>query len=681
MGAMGAMTEVTIRWTGDEWRAIGPQDVMARPDVYRALRDARWRRIEPTTWTTPSSQRAAQAALALDALGIAQPLAKRWRLASSLGLEADLPEVPTPEGHDLKPFQRVVPYLLTKERALLVGDEMGTGKTVMGSTSITAVGARSTLIVSPLTLKSVWRSHLHDWLPEPLPILMLTTRTPDPELRMALEQPGIVLAHPESLVKHASTLVDHVFDLIIVDEAHFFKNPGAKRTQAMRQLKASYRLALTGTPIKNRVPDIFPVIDWLQPGQWGLQTTFAEKFKRASSFELEDFQASLRLRVMVRRLKRDVLSQLPPKLRTIVAVDPAEDRALQEALKREQQAEQERLAEIAKLKAELAEKKAGEDYQRKAMRLRYLSVPLQALAKVRKETALAKVPWCVRFADELLSEQEKVVIFAWHKEVVAKLAEGLAAYHPVIITGETPVEERELAVKAFQHDPKTRVFIGNMLAAGQGLTLTAASTVVFAELDWTPANLSQAEDRCHRIGQVDNVLVYHVVVDGSIDAKEVVTIIDKQREHDAALDTLKGTREEAAINRIETAADRLALAVQQRMELVKSLARVQAKWRIDEKAAYQHRLKVGAGMVTQSDQRMILADLRHLLNHDACSASTYRLAQSMASCTTLTPKQAAYAVFGVLVVNAEGLPPDHQTRWLTWARKVDERALVVRPSL
>jgi SWI/SNF-related matrix-associated actin-dependent regulator 1 of chromatin subfamily A len=666
-----------IYWTGAEWRASGPQ--AARPDVYRALRDARWRQVDPTTWTTSSSQRAAQAALALEALGLPQPLAKRWRLASSLGLDADLPAFPTPAGHDLKPFQRVVPFLLTQEKALLVGDEMGTGKTVMGSTSITAVGAKSVLIVSPLTLKAVWRAHLRDWLVEPLPILMLTTRTPDPELRMALAQPGIILAHPESLVKHASTLAEHLFDLVVVDEAHFYKNPTAQRTKALRQLHATYRLALTGTPIKNRVPDIHPVIDWLQPGQWGSQTAFAEKFKRASSLELEDFQAALRLRVMVRRLKRDVLSQLPPKLRTIVAVDPAEDRALQEALKREQQAEQERLAEIAQLEAELAEKKAGEDYQRKAMRLRYLSVPLQALAKVRKETALAKVPWCVRFAEEILAEQDKVVVFAWHKEVVARLAEGLSAYHPVIITGETPVEERELAVKAFQHDPRTRVFIGNMLAAGQGITLTAASTVIFAELDWTPANLSQAEDRCHRIGQADNVLVFHVVVDGSIDAKEVVTIIDKQREHDAALDTLKGTREEAALNRVETAADRIALAVQQRMELVRSLTRVQAKWQIDEKTAYQHRLKVGAGMVTQSDQKVILADLRHLLNQDACSASTVKLATSFASRSSLTPKQAAYAIFGVLVVNAEGLSPDHQERWLTWARKVDERALVVRP--
>jgi hypothetical protein len=146
------------------------------------------------------------------------------------------------------------------------------------------------------------------------------------------------------------------------------------------------------------------------------------------------------------------------------------------------------------------------------------------------------VPAVLEHVDSLLEGGlSKVVLFAHHHAVIQKLAAhyGEAA---VVLYGETSMADRDLAVRRFQEDASVKVFVGGFLAAGVGLTLTAASTVVFAELDWVPGNVTQAEDRTYRIGQKSNVLVQHLIVDGSLDARMIQMVIDKQSIADAALD-------------------------------------------------------------------------------------------------------------------------------------------------
>jgi SWI/SNF-related matrix-associated actin-dependent regulator 1 of chromatin subfamily A len=116
------------------------------------------------------------------------------------------------------------------------------------------------------------------------------------------------------------------------------------------------------------------------------------------------------------------------------------------------------------------------------------------------------------------------------------LETGLSKYHPVRLTGLESIEARQRAVDSFQGDSEVRLFVGSIQASGLGITLTAASTVVFAELDWVPGNITQAEDRCHRIGQINSVLIQHVVLDGSIDATLAKTLVKKQEIIDRALD-------------------------------------------------------------------------------------------------------------------------------------------------
>src|SRR3990167_6920453 len=157
------------------------------------------------------------------------------------------------------------------------------------------------------------------------------------------------------------------------------------------------------------------------------------------------------------------------------------------------------------------------------------------ISKLRHATALAKLPMVMIHLRDQLDAGNKVVVFAHHHDVVAAIAAEFGAA-AVTLTGETGMAERQAAVDRFQSDDSCTLFIGSIHAAGVGITLTAAAHVIFAELDWVPGNLSQAEDRCHRIGQSGSVLVQHLVLDGSIDATMAQTITAKQDIIDRALD-------------------------------------------------------------------------------------------------------------------------------------------------
>ena len=129
------------------------------------------------------------------------------------------------------------------------------------------------------------------------------------------------------------------------------------------------------------------------------------------------------------------------------------------------------------------------------------------------------------------------MIFGHHRDVIARLAEGLSRFNPVILVGGMAPQARQNSIDAFQDDPSVRVFIGNIVAAGTGITLAPASSVcLFAELSWVPAEMSQCEDRLHRIGTIDSVTVQHLVLEGSLDAMMVKVLIRKQRVLDAVLE-------------------------------------------------------------------------------------------------------------------------------------------------
>lgn len=372
-----------------------------------------------------------------------------------------------------------------------------------------------------------------------------------------------MIAHWAIVSRHEHELLNKTWDLAIIDEAHFGKNRKAERTQVVfgdgkrGGIDAKVKLALTGTPIPNKVKKLYPILSWLEAPlasdwkrfhnrycgpteQWQGRNRGYRMFYDGAS-NLAELQDELRSQVMVRRCKSDVLTELPPKRRQLITLDPADIVGAKAAIKAEVESEQSYEKARAELQAAVELAAAGADSvacEAAVQALRKVeSEHIAEIARLRHNTALVKAPAVIEHVIAMLDDGVvKVVLWAHHHDVIDALRDGLTNYNPVVVTGETPQDQRQEAVDPFQNDSSVRVFIGGVTAAGTGITLTAASNVVFAELDWVPGNMSQAEDRCHRIGQKDAVLVQHVVLDGSIDAKLANTLLQKQAVADQALD-------------------------------------------------------------------------------------------------------------------------------------------------
>ncbi len=311
------------------------------------------------------------------------------------------------------------------------------------------------------------------------------------------------------------------------------------------------RLGLTGTPICNHPAELFPIISWLNPKEFsdffpfglrycgGKQKGFGWDFSGAT--HLPELQEKLRFHVMVRRLKVDVLKELPAKRRQIIEF-PAEE--IQDLLTKERTHEErwaDRLADF-RSRVELAkvsDNQTGYEDAVKALE-EGEGASFEEGAQVAHEIGMAKIPLVVADVEGIIETGEKVILFAHHRDVMAAYLGALKEFGAVYCDGESEVSDRQRAVDRFQNDPSCMVIIGGYKPMGVGWTLTRSSTVCCAELDWVPANMQQAEDRAHRIGQVNSVLVRLYVLAGSMDAIKAATLIRKMDISDQALDRITG---------------------------------------------------------------------------------------------------------------------------------------------
>jgi len=580
--------------------------------------------------------------------------------------------VPVPEGLAYLPFQIAGILYAIERRATLVGDEMGLGKTVQALGVANATGARSILVVCPASLRINWAREAARWL--------VGAQGDSPALTIAiadgkaLPDASVVVVNYERVAKLRSQIDARAWDLLVLDEAHYLKNPKAARTKAVlgywdartkadvAGIQAARTVVLTGTPIPNRPIELWPLLSRVLDRD-GLGRSWKRYTARHCGYTQtrygvdvsgctnpEELQTALRATCMVRRRKADVLRELPAKRRQIVVLPP-------NGAAGSVRAEQERLAKIEaerirlQVEAELA--KAADDDAAYAAAVAALAsagrIAFEEMARARHETALAKVPAVVEHVADALEGGgvEKVVVFCHHKDVLALLAEGLREHGVVTLSGDDPMDRRQAAVDAFQTDPAVRVFVGTIAAAGVGLTLTAASTVIFAELAWVPAALSQAEDRCHRIGQHAPVLVQHLVLDGTIDAKLAGTIVEKQRNIDAALDAAPDREAEA--ERLAEAAGDLGEIADAAFERARS-REAAVEEAAATKTATRAGLAVEATTISDDARAAIHEGLRLLAG--ACDGARRRdgegfnrldaaIGASLAAEPSLTPRQAA----------------------------------------
>lgn len=463
-------------------------------------------------------------------------------------------DLPRPPGLDYMGFQRAGIRYALKRKGTLLGDEMGLGKTIQ---IIGVINSDPTikrcLITVPAGLTVNWLHELRRWLVRDLSVGLVEGKIfPDSDI--------VIISHT-MLVKHLERLDSVQWDLVAIDEAHRFKDARSQRSKVLFGYKprrdesqdlrrgpvpARIKIAATGSPICNHPIELWPLIHWLDPQAWdnwwrfssrycGVKDNgFGKDFSGASN--QEELHAKLRETVMIRRLKNDVLTELPSKVRSIVFLEPI--KGLVEA---EKAAIGELSDECVRAKVELEIAKAGDQIAYEAALERFkgsAKFSFQDLSKIRHESALKKVPAVVEYVREQLESVDKVLIFAHHRDVIEQITREFQDLGSIMIYGGMDAVDRQNAVTRFQNDPQCRVAVLSIIAAGVGLTLTAASNVYFAEEDWVPGNMSQAEDRAHRIGQKDTVMVQHLVMEGTIDCRIAEVAIAKQKVIDQILDTI-----------------------------------------------------------------------------------------------------------------------------------------------
>src|SRR5512133_2777107 len=315
----------------------------------------------------------------------------------------------------------------------------------------------------------------------------------------------ITILNYEVVAAHRETLGRMRPRALVVDESHLCKNPQAKRTQAVRRLAETVvpdglRLALTGTPVLNHAEELISqlrVIGRLE--DFGSGARFARQFRGQLSEERLHWH--LRRRCFVRRLKSEVLPQLPAKRQVVVPV--ALDNHREYRL-----AEDDVVAWLREQPLDLSVLEARVSAALRAERLAQLTTLQRLAAKGKLHAALAWI-------HDFLASGEPLVVFARHVEVQEAVLERFPeALH---LMGRDAVPAREGTVRAFQEGSGPQLLVAATRVAAQGFTLTRASNVAFLELEWTPAMHDQAEDRLHRIGQRDAVTAWYLLAAGTID--------------------------------------------------------------------------------------------------------------------------------------------------------------------
>ena len=470
-----------------------------------------------------------------DAPSVATPKPAKDTTTHPLELEKS---TPAPTDLEYLPFQQIgIHYMAGKPRTLLA-DEMGLGKTVqaLGLCNHYAHDIKRVLVVCPKTLKPVWEREANKWLCNAdvrsnIRTLAGTKEQDAKDHEFTIINYDILHNHTQ-LLKHSGD-----WDLLVCDEAHYLKSDKARRTrqvigqwqygkEVIAPIPTKRAVWMTGTPVMSRPIDLWPAYRTMcSPEHRIKKVQYEDRYCDARARQVpngaiirdtsgasntEELHEIITNDFMLRRRKVEVLTELPDKVSTLTTIDDTHPIA-----------HRVRSTERASAKAYAAEKKAEGKHPH----------PLGLMGRVRHDSALAKTPFIIEYGMEILhgSTEKKLVVFAYHRDVLETLYDGFSKQgtEPVLIHGDIHEDERIDAVERFQTDPECQVFIGQITAAGVGITLTASSRVLFAELDWVPANVQQAEDRCHRIGQHNNVQSELITVRQSVDERLAQTLLRK----------------------------------------------------------------------------------------------------------------------------------------------------------
>ncbi|MFW6008117.1 MAG: DEAD/DEAH box helicase [archaeon] len=423
----------------------------------------------------------------------------------------------------LRPFQEAgVEYIDKKNGRALLADDMGLGKTIQ------AIGylqlhpeLRPAVIIPPAILKINWRDEIEKWLSKNNKVEVL-----EGVKKQKLSKADIYICNYTILKDRVEQLLEIKPQVIILDEAHKIKNKKTKQSKSVKKLASALVgekkiIAITGTPILNRVEELYNLLSLVRPDLYPdnykgfRQFAYAYCGAEMKSFGLDSKGSSnldllnekLRNTLMVRRKKDEVLKELPPKTRIVQKVS-------------------------IKNRKEYAF--AEKDF------INYLkTIDIEKAKKAQRAETLTKINYLKQLASEgkrkdiyswidnfLESSNEKLIIFAHYQDTIKAIHEKYKENSVMVYGGNK--NSRQESIDSFKENKNTRIFIGNLKAAGVGLTLTESSTVLTIEMGWTPGDHEQAEDRAHRISQIKKVFCYYLLAEKTIE-EDIYSLVDQKR--------------------------------------------------------------------------------------------------------------------------------------------------------
>jgi SNF2 family DNA or RNA helicase len=424
-----------------------------------------------------------------------------------------------------------------------LADDMGLGKTLQALAVLLARASLGpALVVAPTSLLGNWRAEARRFAPSLRVVILAEGAVQDRATLLESARAGsVVLVSYPMLQIAAEAFAKRVWATLVLDEAQSIKNAAAKRSKAVFELQADFRLALSGTPIENRLSELWSIMRACNPGLLGSLARFNERF--AGPIERQrDKRAQRQLRRLIapfilRRLKAEVLDDLPPRTELVLQVEPdAAERAHYEALRRDALTAAERsLSGEALGQAHLNILAGLTRLRRAACDPRLVSPQFGVVG--------AKVQAFGELAAELVANGHKALVFSQFVDFLSLLKEPLdaAGIAYQYLDGSTPTAERTRRVDAFQAG-EGEFFLISLKAGGFGLNLTVADYVVIADPWWNPAVEDQASGRAHRIGQQRPVTVYRLVNKGTLEDKILTLHRDKRELADLLLEGNEATR-------------------------------------------------------------------------------------------------------------------------------------------
>jgi len=483
-------------------------------EAVKALSNSRFHRDEGKFWTCACTKKNIET---LSFLGFTLDDALKEMMET--GTTEKLPAITIPKLKiKMFDFQKTGTAFVEKTNGnCLLGDEMGLGKTIEALAWLHMhPEKRPALIVCPAHLKLNWEQEIKIWGIKNADLTILSGKKP----KAAQLKKSIIIINYDILSAWKKTLSDHQFEVLIADECHYFRTTKAQRTKAIKAIAKPipHRILLSGTPAENRPSELYNAFQMISPNLFPSFWKYAHRYcgARHNGFGWDFTGASntaelngiITNTIMIRRLKSEVMKELPEKMYSFLPLEIDNRQEYDEVFNH--------FEEEAKSDSKTA-------------------VMLQAVEALKQTAVEGKLKTAISWIENFLDSGEKLVVFCHHKFVVEALMTAFET-RVIKIDGSVSAENRNEAVKRFQDDPSIRLFVGNMQAAGTGITLTAASNVAFLELPWTPGMLSQCEDRCHRIGQKNAVQIHYLLAVNTIEEKIAKLLDSKRKVLDAVLD-------------------------------------------------------------------------------------------------------------------------------------------------